>query len=489
MTHDLRAPGETASGVPSAADRVALCVDLDGSLIRTDLLQESTLLLAKRSPLALLALPAALARGRAAIKAYIAERVAPQAALLPYNEPLLDWLRAQHVGGRRLVLCTASDRRYAQQVADHLGIFEQVIASDGSVNLSSHNKSEALVRRFGEGGFDYVGNSAADVPVWKAARRAIVVGREPIRAAASGVSQVELVFSPEQAGFATWVKALRLHQWLKNLLLFLPLLGAHRWADLRAVGLDIAAFVAFGMCASAVYVVNDLFDLESDRRHPRKRLRAFAAGRIAIPAGLASAALLFAAAVVLALGVARPFAAWLLAYVALTKSYTFWFKSIALVDCFALAGLYTLRIVAGGAAIAQPVSFWLLAFSLFLFLSLAFLKRYAVLVVLVGRGESRAHGRDYGAEDRHLLQSLGVACGVASALVLALYLNSDAVLTLYSHPERLWFALPPLLFWIAWVWLRAARGQMHDDPVVFAVRDRASLLAGAIFVAAIWAAR
>jgi 4-hydroxybenzoate polyprenyltransferase len=470
------------------SDPVVLCVDLDGSLVRTDLLHESALLLAKRFPLSLFALPAALVRGKAALKAWIAERVSPQAALLPYNEPLLAWLRAEHAGGRHLVLCTASDRRHAQQVAEHLGIFDQVIASDGLTNNSSFLKSEALVRNFGAQGFDYVGNSAADVPVWKTARRAIVVGGEPIRAAAARVAEVERVFAPEAAPLKTWVRGLRLHQWLKNLLLFLPLLGAHRWGDLPAVGLGVAAFFAFGMCASAVYVINDLFDLESDRRHPRKRLRAFAAGSISIPMGIGTALLLLAAAIGVALAVARDFALWLVAYIVLTKSYTFWFKSIALLDCFALAGLYTLRIVAGGAAIAQPVSFWLLAFSLFLFLSLAFVKRYAELVVLLGRGESGAHGRAYTAEDRHLLQSIGVACGVASALVLALYLNSEAVLRLYSHPERLWFALPPLLLWISWVWLRAARGQMHDDPVVFAVRDRASLLAAVIFIAAIWAA-
>jgi 4-hydroxybenzoate polyprenyltransferase/phosphoserine phosphatase len=470
-------------------DSVALCVDLDGSLIRTDLLYESVLLLLKRFPASPFALLAAPTRGRAALKAWIAERVSPQPALLPYNEPLLEWLRSEHANGRHIVLCTAADSRHAHQVAEHLGIFHQIIASDGRINNSSTLKSEALVRRFGARGFDYVGNSSADIPVWKAARRAIVVGGEPIRAAAARVAEIDRVFAPEAAQLKTWVKGLRLHQWLKNLLLFVPLLAAHRWGDLQAVAVALVAFIAFGMCASAVYVVNDLFDLESDRRHPRKRLRAFASGAISIPVGIATALVLLAGAIPLALDVGPSFTLWLLSYIVLTKSYTFWLKSIAPLDCFTLAGLYTLRIVAGGAAIAQPNSFWLLAFSLFLFLSLAFVKRYAELVVLIGRGESRAHGRGYTSEDRHLLQAFGVASGFASALVLALYLNSDAVLRLYSYPERLWFALPPLLFWICWVWLRAARGQMHDDPVIFAVRDRASLLAGAVFIAAIWIAK
>jgi 4-hydroxybenzoate polyprenyltransferase/phosphoserine phosphatase len=470
-------------------EQVALCVDLDGSLVRSDLLHESTLLLALRFPLSLFALPSALARGKAALKEWIAEQVSPDVTLLPYNEPLLEWLRAEHAGGRQLVLCTASDQRYARDIALHLGIFQRVIASDGRTNNSAHRKCEVLMSLFGERGFDYVGNSLMDIPVWKTARRAIVVGGEPIQAAAARVAQVERAFAPETSRLKTWVKGLRLHQWLKNVLLFLPLLGAHRWSDLPAVALEVAAFVAFGMCASAVYVVNDLFDLESDRRHPRKKFRPFAAGNLSIPAGIATALLLFAGAIVLAIGVARPFAAWMLGYILLTKSYTFWFRSIALIDCFALAGLYTLRIVAGGYAIAQPVSFWLLAFSLFFFLSLAFVKRYAELVAPVPGGETMQHGRGYSTEDRQLLQSFGVASGFASALVLALYLNGDAVQRLYSNPERLWFALPPLLFWISWVWLQAARGQMRDDPVIFAVRDRTSLLAGAIFIAAIWAAK
>lgn len=471
------------------SDPTALCVDLDGSLIRTDLLQESALLLAKQEPAAVLALPIWLARGKAMMKAQIADRVAPEVSLLPYNEDLLAWLREQRADGRRLALCTASDRRYAQRVADHLGIFDEVIASDGRTNVSSHRKAAALVDRFGARGYDYVGNSSADLPVWKTARRAIVVGGDAMRAAAARVAEVERVFATVRPGLEVWLKGLRLHQWLKNLLLFLPLLGAHRWGDASALLLAFGAFVAFGMCASAVYVVNDLFDLESDRRHPRKRLRAFAAGKLSIPAGLAAALVLFVAAIALALWLSPTFAGWLLVYIVLTKSYTFVFKSIALIDCLALAGLYTLRIVAGGAAIAQPVSFWLLAFSLFLFLSLAFVKRYAELVVMVARGEAGAHGRGYTADDRQLLQSFGVSSGFASALVLALYLNSNDVSRLYAHPDRLWFTLPVLLFWISWVWLRAARGQMHDDPVIFAVRDRASVVAGAIFLAAMGAAK
>jgi 4-hydroxybenzoate polyprenyltransferase/phosphoserine phosphatase len=465
-----------------------LCVDLDGSLVRTDLLQEAALLLAMRAPEDLFRLPVWLARGKAFLKGRIAERVAPQAALLPYNEELLAWLVEQRETGRRMVLCTASDRRYAEGVAEHLGLFDEVLASDGATNLAGSRKADVLVERYGRGGFDYVGNARADLPVWEAARRAVVVGDTALRDAAGRVAEVERSFAAQRSGLRAWVKGLRLHQWLKNLLLLLPLLGAHRWADVPAWSLVAAAFVSFGCCASGVYLVNDLFDLENDRRHPRKRLRPLASGRISIPAAMTAAALLFTGAFVLAVKVSPAFTGWLLAYLVLTKMYTLVLKKTALVDCLALAGLYTLRVVAGGAAIDQPVSFWLLAFSLFLFLSLAYVKRYAELVSILAAGGSGARGRGYHTDDRQLLQSFGVASGFASALVLALYLNSDAVLRLYSHPDRLWFTLPILLFWISWMWLRASRGQMHDDPVLFAVKDRASVAAGAAFLVAIWAA-
>jgi 4-hydroxybenzoate polyprenyltransferase/phosphoglycolate phosphatase-like HAD superfamily hydrolase len=470
-------------------DSTALCVDLDGSLIRTDLLHEATLLLIKHSPVQLLAIPFWLARGKAALKAHIADRVSPEASLLPYNEALLAWLQEQRSAGRRLVLCTASDRRYAQKVADYLGIFDLVIASDGQKNNSAANKAAALMEQFGEGAYDYVGNSSADLPVWKGARRAIVVGDDGMRAAAARVTNVERVFALDPAGPRAWLKGLRLHQWLKNVLLVLPLLGAHRWGDAPALLQVLGAFFAFGMCASAVYVINDLFDLESDRQHLRKRLRPFASGRISIPQGFAVAIVLLALAFILAAAVSLAFFEWLLVYLVLTKAYTFFLKSIPLLDCLTLAGLYTLRVVAGGAAAAQPVSFWLLAFCLFLFLSLAFVKRYSELVAMAARGKMSAHGRGYVAEDRQLLQSFGVSAGFASALVLALYLNSEAVLQLYTHPDRLWFTLPALLFWISWMWLLASRGQMHDDPVIFAVRNRVSLLAGVVFLAVIWLAK
>jgi 4-hydroxybenzoate polyprenyltransferase len=471
------------------SEAIALCVDLDGSLIRTDLLQESALILVRTSPLRALCIPAWILQGRAVVKERIAQRVDLRVDALPYNEDLLQWLVEERAAGRRLVLCTAADAKYAQQVADHLGIFDEVISSDGQTNNSAKHKAAVLARRFGLRGYDYVGNSGADRPVWAGARRSIAVGASAARIA-SGVSEVQRVFESRAISSGrAWVRQLRLHQWVKNLLLFLPLLGAHRYGDLSAWVEGMMAFVAFGLCASGVYVVNDLMDLESDRSHVTKRLRPLASGAIGIPTAIVVAILLLAGSFGFAVDVSTTFAGWLAVYLAVTTLYSFGVKRIALIDCMVLAGLYTLRVVAGGAAIDQPVSFWLLGFSLFLFLSLAFVKRYAEVMEAAGDGAQALPGRGYLAQDLPVLLAFGAASGFASALVLALYLNSEQVLTLYSHPDRLWFALPVLLYWISWIWLSASRGRMHQDPVVYAVREPASLVAGALFLAVIWMAR
>lgn len=467
---------------------IPLCIDLDGSLIHNDTLHDSVMALAKGYPAKIAALPIWLSKGKAHMKRRIAHLVDVDATTLPYNAELLEWLTEQKATGRKLILSTAADESFAHKIAAHLGIFDDVIASDGMTNLSSNNKAAALIDRFGEKGFDYVGNSTVDLPVWRVARRAIVVGDERLAAKAAAIGTVERRIEPARAKLKTWVKGLRLHQWLKNLLVFLPLVGGHRWGEMDAIVQVALAFLCFGLTASAVYILNDLLDLESDRQHPRKRRRPFAAGLIPVPTGLAMSGGLFVAGVSLGSTLGAGFLFWLGAYAVLTTSYSFLLKRFALVDCLALAGLYTLRIVAGGAAITQPISFWLLAFSLFLFLSLAFIKRFSELVSATKSGKTAAHGRGYRVEDLQLLQSIGVVAGFSAAVVMALYLNSTEVLALYTHPQLLWFTMPVLLFWICWVWLKAARDEMHDDPVVFAARDPASLIAGALFLAVMWAA-
>lgn len=463
-----------------------LVVDLDGTLLRTDSLHESAIRVLRDRPLDVARLPLWLAQGKAAMKRRIAERVTLDPAALPYRDDLLDWLRAQREAGRRLVLCTASDAAVARAVADHLGLFDEVMASDGTLNLAGERKAEALVARFGAAGFDYAGNSAADLAVWARARRAIVVDAPAeVARRARERGEVEREFPREPAGPADWRRALRLHQWLKNLLLVVPVLAAHEVANPAHWGALALAFVSFSLCASAVYVANDLFDLESDRLHPRKRSRPFAAGRLPAWQGVVAVPLLLAASLAVGAGVGGSFLPWLAGYFLLTCAYSLRLKRMVLVDCLALATLYTLRIVAGAAATGIEPSFWLLAFSGFLFLSLAFVKRYAELLVQVGRGSAKAHGRGYLTEDAPLVLVFGVVSGYAAAVVLALYLNSDAVARLYGRPTIAGAAVPILLLWISWVWLQAHRGRMHDDPLVFALRDPASLASGAALAAAL----
>lgn len=457
-----------------------LVVDLDGTLLNTDTLHESALQLLRDKPASTLRIPGWLSRGKAHMKRQISSLTELNVETLPYNLPFIAWLREQRDAGRRLVLCTATDRSIADAIAGHLQLFDEVIATDGTVNLAGGNKADALVARFGAKGFDYAGNAAPDLAVWERAREAVVVNASrALVAAARARFTVARVFEVQPAGFTVWRRALRLHQWLKNLLLFMPLLAAHQLGNAQAWGTLAIAFIAFSLCASSVYLSNDLLDLESDRLHPRKRMRPFASGTLPVWVGVALAPVLLAASLGLAGLVGTAFLGWLCVYFVLTCWYSWLLKRLILVDCLALAILYTLRVLAGGAAVGLALSFWLLAFSVFLFLSLAFVKRYAELELQRTSGRTKLHGRGYLTSDAPLIQTMGITAGQASVLVLALYLNSEAVTRLYRHPEVIWGAVPVILFWIHWMWMQAHRGRMHDDPLVFAVKDRTSLLAGA----------
>ena len=463
-----------------------LIVDLDGTLVYTDLLHESALRASRDRPFDVLRIPLWLLQGKAVLKRKLASRGAIDAALLPYNESLLAWLKEQRAAGRPLVLCTGADRMLADAVAAHLGVFDDVLAGDGATHLVGQDKAEALARQYGHGGFDYAGNSAADLKVWRRARKAIVVnGARGLAGKAAALCGVEREFPAPargvKAAIPAWRQALRLHQWLKNVLLFVPLVAAHQVFDLGHWLTLALAFLSFSLCASTVYITNDLLDLDSDRAHPRKRLRPFAAGTLPVRHGVLAAPLLLAASLALGVHVGGSFLPWLLCYFLLTCVYSLGLKKMILLDCIALAMLYTLRITAGAAALSLPLSFWLLAFSVFLFLSLAFVKRHAELQVQALSGHHEVQGRGYYTGDEPLVLNLGVAAGYASAVVLALYLNSDKVAVLYRQPEAVWGTVPVLLFWISWIWMQAHRGHMHDDPVVFAMKDRASRLAGLVF--------
>lgn len=457
-----------------------LCVDLDGTLIRSDLLVESALALLARQPLAIFSLIGWLFRGKAYLKRQIANRVQLDPVTLPYNVELLEWLREERTS-REIILCTASDAQLATPVAAHAGVFDDVLASNGEVNLSGSNKSKALVERYGEKGFDYIGNAPVDLAVWKHARAALVVEHgKTLSTAAAKVATVDRRFEIKRGSVRAWAKALRLHQWIKNILIFLPLLASHRALEIPADATTLLAFLCFGLCASSVYLTNDLLDLPSDRVHHRKRNRPFAAGTLPLVAGPIVAVLLLVTAFGLATLVSRQFLAVLAGYYVLTTAYSFHLKRVMMLDVVVLSTLYTTRILAGTAALHSKPSFWLLAFSMFFFLSLAMVKRYVELLALQAKGEVKASGRGYDVDDIPLIQSLGASSGYLAVLVLALYVDSTASMKLYEHPHYLWMLCPLLLYWISRTWAIAHRGVMHDDPVVFAVMDRTSRVIGVI---------
>lgn len=451
---------------------IPLCVDLDGTLLRSDLLLESALNLVRASPLNALRMVGWLCSGgKAHLKRQIAMRTDLDVSLLPYETRLLEWLNGEQVG-RRKILCSASDQTLVDAVAAHVGGFDSALGSDGARNLAGANKAETLASLYGEKHFDYAGNANVDRSVWHRARRAIVVNAPAsLQRRAQGDYEVERVFERVRAPVRAWIRALRLHQWLKNLLVFLPLFAAHLVFAPGALPRAMLAFLSFGLCASATYILNDLLDLDADRRHSRKKTRPFASGALSIRDGLIAAPLLLLAAFALAFFLSLGFAAVLLGYCALTVAYSLSIKRVAVLDVVALAALYTIRIIAGTVAIGIGASFWLLAFSMFLFLSLAMIKRYVELRGLLADGRARASGRGYTVDDLPLVQSLGAASGYLSVLVCALYINSTASTALYRHPQVLWLLCPLLLYWISRAWLIAHRDEMHDDPVVFAATD------------------
>jgi 4-hydroxybenzoate polyprenyltransferase/phosphoserine phosphatase len=483
-TSDVSEPAQVFRQVPP------LVIDLDGTLLRSDLLVETMLLYVRDRPYGVLSLLQWWAHGKAALKQALAAVTDVDVTALPYDGALCEFIAQERRSGRRVILATASHRLLAERVAAHLALFDEVIATDGELNLSAHAKRDLLVERFGERGFDYAGNAAADLPVWKSARQAFVVNARPgVERQARALNNVANVMPSTGSSLSDWAQALRLHQWLKNLLVFVPLLASHRYAEWPLLTDAVLSFIAFGLCASSVYLLNDLLDLREDRHHPRKRARPFASGRLPILAGVVASPLLLMAAFLLSLWqLPANFTAVLAAYYVLTLAYSFWLKRRMVIDVIVLAALYTLRIIAGAVAIGLALSFWLLAFSMFVFLSLALVKRYSELYHVRARGDSKALGRGYFAHDLSMIASLGAAAGYMAVMVLALYINDPRTAEMYREPRFIWLACPLLLTWISRVWMLAHRGAMHDDPLMFAVRDRVSLLIGALLALVFWAA-
>ena len=417
----------------------------------------------------------ALSGGRARLKRVLAEGVEIDVATLPYDQDVIAYIRTWREAGGRTALVTASDAELARTIAAHLGLFDEVHGSDGSYNLKGPNKADFLRDRFGAAGYAYMGDAAADLPVWATAARAITVNAPPgLRREAERVAGQTEHLTTAPRSLAAYAKALRPHQWLKNLLVFLPTFAAHEYGA-GHLGLALLAFVSFSLVASGVYLLNDLLDLGADRAHPRKRERPFASGRVPLAHGAVMALLLFGLGAASALALGGAFTAVMLCYFGLTTAYSLYLKRQIVIDIVVLAGLYTIRIVAGGVATGIDLSVWLLAFSIFFFLSLAAVKRQAELVDSAGRGALTASGRGYAVDDLPIISMIAICAGYVSVLVMALYVNSPAVVELYDRPDFLWGISAVLLYWVTSMVMTAHRGQMHDDPVVHAVKDRVSL--------------
>lgn len=463
-----------------------LCVDLDGTLVNTDLLIEALLKLAKANPLRLLSLPFWLMRGKAYFKEQVFSRVSFDVSRLPYNEDFLAYLRAEKHAGRQLILTTATVRAVAQEIASHLGVFDRVVASDATRNLAGREKAEVLVREFGSKNFSYAANAYVDLNVWKEAAAAHVVHPAPgLTKLVEAVCPVASVHEARRNRLFLVLRAIRLHQWAKNILIFLPLIFAHRFTDLSLLASCLLAFVAFSLTSSSVYLINDLLDLESDRRHPDKRRRPFAAGDLPLLVGILLAPCLLAGGMLIGLGLSVRFLIVLAGYFVITSAYSLRLKQVVLADVLILAWLYSWRVFAGSAASDIPASRWLLAFLIFLFMSLAMLKRMSELIMTIRKNLPDNEARGYVKADLPQLVSMGAASGYIAVLVLALYINDELTRALYVYPDALWLVCPLLLYWISWMWLVAHRGRMHSDPLVFAMNDRISYM---IFmtIAVVW---
>jgi 4-hydroxybenzoate polyprenyltransferase/phosphoserine phosphatase len=470
---DPRPPGMSPD--PTSKPHRPLVVDLDGTLVATDLLIEAALFELSRDPAAFLDMSRSLVRGRASVKEVFASREGFDPAKLPYDPEVLGVIREAKLEGRPIYLASAANERLVKEVADHLGLFDGWFGSTPRVNLSGHSKAQKLVEAFGEKGFDYIGNSAADLPVWRRAASAIEI-RTPARVVRrltrSGAEVRRLTCA--KPTWRTWARLMRVHQYAKNGLVFVPLLTAHLF-DAASILKVLLAALAFSLCASAVYIFNDLCDLRDDRSHAYKRNRPLASGAIPLAHGVAAVPLLLVSSALIGTAVTSTFLMVLAAYLVVTTAYTLVLKKLMLVDVIALGGLYTLRVIAGAAALSVPVSPWLLAFCLMVFSSLALLKRYVELAACRDGNLPDPTSRNYRASDLEMIGALAAAAGFNALTVFALYVSSEAVHRLYATPELLWLVGVLLMYWLGRALLLASRRQLHDDPVVFALKDPVSL--------------
>jgi len=468
-----------------------LCVDLDGSLTPIDTLWEGCLKLIRSNPAYLGKMLYWLFLGKAQFKQQVSKRIRLDPDLLPYTATLLDYLRSQKQAGRHICLVTAANTEIATAIANKLGLFDKVLASDGRTNLGGKAKSARLVEEYGENGFVYAGNAGVDMVVWRHADAAIVVNAAPKikRQLNRRNIKIEAEFSIASDGLLrNLLRNMRPHQWAKNSLLFVPIFLAPTQPSSAWLNV-VLGFIAFSLTASSIYIINDLFDLEADRKHLTKRNRPFASGALPIPLGVTVIPLLLLIAGILAWHINSIFILLLVFYVILTTAYSINLKLRALVDVFTLAMLYTLRIIAGVFAADIEVSHWLVAFSVFFFLSFAFAKRYSELHNLAEAGDLTAGTRGYVVSDLPIISLFGVTSSYLSIMIMILYTHDLQASLLYTEPMWLWGISIVMLFWVSRIWLLAYRGHMDEDPVLFALRDKMSYLAAFLVAISFWLAR
>jgi len=465
----------------TAASGRPLCVAFDGTVITTRILSEQMALLFRRRPWATLALPIWVLGGRDRLRARLRGVAQLDATSLPYRGPLIRALKLNRERGRQVILATATDLQTAEDVAEHLGVFDGVCASEGKSGLKAKDLRQALHEAYPDG-FDFIGQSHVDLPILELATRGYVVGASPSTARAAERLPQVTVISRRPSILLALVKELRPHQWAKNALVLLPCLLANNVPIVPMFTRGAVAAATFSLCASAGYVFNDLLDLEADRIHVSKAKRPFASGALPIIFGFPLFLALLAVSFSLAAScLPVAFSAMLLAYFVGTVSYSLYLKRLLMLDVLVLAALYTHRILSGGIATGVPVSAWLLGFSMFLFTSLAFAKRFVELQAM--GSDEKVKNRGYFRVDIPMVTSMGTGSGYIAALVFMLYVESSAVRVQYREPTILWLVLPALLYWLGRIWLLAGRGQMQEDPVKFALRDRQSLLCVAIVAA------
>jgi 4-hydroxybenzoate polyprenyltransferase len=458
-------------------------VDLDGTLTAADVSIESFVRFARRGLIPLLLLLLWCLRGRAFAKAMVARSIVVDPATLPYREEVLVLVRQARADGRRVVLASASHARNVTSVAEHLGLFDAAVGSDDRRNLKGRRKLE-WIKGDATGQFHYVGDSAADEPIWREAEAGYTVGRRPRD---SHVVPLGVDRTPQ---WKALLRAMRPHQWAKNLLLVAPLAASGQWSN-WALGLKVLlAFALFSMAASGVYLLNDLIDIDADRVHPTKRNRPIASGALSIPLALVVAfSLLLTVVLVAPLALGGRFEMVLGLYLLVTTLYTFRLKSVMALDVIVLASLYAIRVFAGGVAIGVPISSWLLLFSIFIFLSLAYLKRYTELLAKQGVSNERIKGRGYRVSDLEPVMMNGISTGMVSVLVLGMYISEEAPLYAHGTPKLLWLLCLIVIYWLNRIWIMARRGQVSGDPIAFAITDIRSIALGVIAVAVVAAAQ